>query len=74
MPMDPEPPPSYIAQQPAGVFGPPRWVVYAKDGTRLTMFEPNETREDVRKRLAIKGMTLLISNKFTRSDDPLADH
>ena len=45
----------------------------AADGTRLTMFEPNETREDVRKRLAIKGMTLLISDKFTRSDDPSAD-
>jgi hypothetical protein len=55
MPMDPEPSPSYIAQQPAGVFGPPRWVLYAADGTRLTMFEPNETQENVRKWLVSKG-------------------
>ena len=62
--METDPPPSYIAQQPAGVFGPPRWVIYAADGTVLTMFEPKETREDVQRWLATKGLVLLISNKL----------
>jgi hypothetical protein len=68
-----EPSPSYIAQQPAGVFGPPQWAVYAADGTLLTMFEPNDTREDVRRWLAAKGLALLASNRLIRSDAPSRD-
>ena len=67
--MNADPSPSYIAQQPAGVFGPPRWVIYAEDGTVLTMFEPNATREDVRKWLATKGLVLLTSNKLVCSGE-----
>ena len=68
-----EPSPSYIAQQPAGVFGPPRWAVYAADGTLLTMFEPNETRDDVRRWLATKGLGLLTSDKLAAFSDPSPD-
>jgi hypothetical protein len=68
-----EPSPNYIAQQPAGVFGPPRWAVYTADGTLLTMFEPNDTREDVRRWLAAKGLVVLASNRLVRSDAPSPD-
>ena len=70
----PEPSPSYIAQQPAGVFGPPRWAVYEAGGTLLTMFEPNDTRKDVRRWLASKGLALLANNRLVRSDGPSPDH
>ncbi len=68
-----EPSPSYIAQQPAGVFGPSRWAVYAVDGTLLTMFEPNETRDDVRRWLATKGLGLLTSDKLAAFSGPSPD-
>jgi hypothetical protein len=69
----PEPSPSYIAQHPAGVFGPPRWAVYAADGTLLTMFEPNDTREDVRRWLAAEGLALLTDDGLVRSGGPSPD-
>jgi hypothetical protein len=64
-----DPSPSYIAQQPAGVFGPPRWVIYSADGAVLTMFEPHETRDDVGRWLATKGLVLLTSNKLASSGE-----
>ena len=67
--MEADPSPSYIAQQPAGVFGPPRWVIYAADDAVLTMFEPHESRDDVRRWLATKGLVLLTSNKLARSGE-----
>ena len=71
MPIQPlEPFPSYVARQPPGVFGPARWAVYAADGTLVTMFEPNQTRDDVRAWLAAKGLHLPAGE---RAGDPPPD-
>ena len=72
MPVEPlEPSPSYVAQQPPGVFGPARWAVYAADGTLVTMFEPNQTRDDVRRWLAAKGLDAAAIDILVRSGDPV---
>ena len=71
MPVEPfEASPSYVAQQPPGAFGPARWAVYAADGTLLTMFEPSQTRDDVREWLAAKGLDLLAGDRLARADEP----
>ena len=71
MPIEPlEPSPSYVARQPPGVFGPARWAVYAADGTLVTMFEPNQTRDDVRAWLAAKGLHLSAEGRPAQPGDP----
>jgi len=71
MPIEPlEPSPSYVARQPPGVFGPAHWAVYAADGTLVTMFEPNQTRDDVRAWLSAKGLHLPMEGRPAHPGDP----
>ena len=65
--------PSYVARQPPGVFGPARWAVYAADGTPVTMFEPNQTRDDVQAWLAANGLHLPAGERPAHPSDPSPD-